>query len=125
MSLNAARPIALLLRQLHIGIVDVLVNPVFGEFIFGHYRTIPRMPILELTLASAATFGPPLTPAPVVLIGDNGLTEAVLKEIDRALTSHGLIKVRAGGDDREAREAMLSEICDKLSCARYTTWARR
>ena len=49
MSLNAARPIALLLRQLHIGIVDVLVNPVFGEFIFGHYRTIPRMPILELT----------------------------------------------------------------------------
>ena len=38
-------------------------------------------------------------------------------EIDRALTSHGLIKVRAGGDDREAREAMLSEICDKLSCA--------
>ena len=54
---------------------------------------------------------------PVVLIGDNGLTEAVLKEIDRALTSHGLIKVRAGGDDREAREAMLSEICDKLSCA--------
>ena len=41
----------------------------------------------------------------------------MLKEIDRALTSHGLIKVRAGGDDREAREAMLSEICDKLSCA--------
>ncbi|WP_238878364.1 YhbY family RNA-binding protein, partial [Achromobacter xylosoxidans] len=31
---------------------------------------------------------------PVVLIGDNGLSEAVLKEIDLALTSHGLIKVR-------------------------------
>ncbi len=54
---------------------------------------------------------------PVVLIGDNGLTEAVLKEIDLALSAHGLIKVRAGGDDREAREAMLANICDTLSCA--------
>ncbi|WP_251863611.1 YhbY family RNA-binding protein [Achromobacter sp. Marseille-Q4962] len=76
------------------------------------------MPILELTsrersdLRSAAH-----ALRPVVLIGDNGLTEAVMKEIDRALASHGLIKVRAGGEDREAREAMLSSICDALSCA--------
>src|SRR5690606_18333981 len=41
--------VALLLRHLHIGIVDVLVYPVFREFLLGHYRTIPRMPILELT----------------------------------------------------------------------------
>ncbi|MEI2417512.1 YhbY family RNA-binding protein [Orrella sp. JC864] len=54
---------------------------------------------------------------PVVLIGDNGLTEAVLKEIDRALSAHGLIKVRAGGEDRDARETMLAGICDALSCA--------
>ncbi|GAB1575392.1 YhbY family RNA-binding protein [Bordetella petrii] len=54
---------------------------------------------------------------PVVLIGDNGLTDAVLKEIDRALASHGLIKVRAGGSDRDEREAMLAAICDALSCA--------
>ena len=53
---------------------------------------------------------------PVVLIGDRGLTDAVLKEIDRALTAHGLIKVRAGGDDRETREALLSNICNALSC---------
>ena len=76
------------------------------------------MPILELTsrergdLRSAAH-----ALRPVVLIGDNGLTEAVLKEIDRALNAHELIKVRAGGDDREAREAMLATICDTLSCA--------
>ncbi|OZI33240.1 hypothetical protein CEG14_20605 [Bordetella genomosp. 1] len=76
------------------------------------------MPILELTsrersdLRSAAH-----SLRPVVLIGDNGLTEAVLKEIDRALNAHELIKVRAGGDDREAREAMLASICDTLSCA--------
>jgi RNA-binding protein len=54
---------------------------------------------------------------PVVLIGDNGLTEAVLKEIDLNLSAHELIKVRAGTADREAREEMLSAICEALSCA--------
>jgi len=51
------------------------------------------------------------------LIGDNGLTEAVLKEIDLALNSHGLIKVRAGSQEREDREAMLATVCETLSCA--------
>lgn len=54
---------------------------------------------------------------PVVLIGDNGLTEAVLKEIDLNLTVHELIKVRAGTADRQARDEMLTTICDTLSCA--------
>lgn len=54
---------------------------------------------------------------PVVLIGDRGLSDSVLKEIDRNLTAHQLIKVRAGGEDREARDAMLEAICDALSCA--------
>jgi len=53
---------------------------------------------------------------PVVLIGDHGLTDAVLKEIDRALAVHGLIKVRAGGEDRASREALLADICAALSC---------
>lgn len=76
------------------------------------------MPILELTSRERSDLRSAAHPLrPVVLIGDNGLTEAVLKEIDLALASHGLIKVRAGGDDREARESMLSTICDTLSCA--------
>ncbi len=54
---------------------------------------------------------------PVVLIGDNGLTEAVLKEIDRALSAHELIKVRAGTAERDDRDEMLAAICDALSCA--------
>ena len=54
---------------------------------------------------------------PVVLIGDRGLTESVLKEIDLNLKAHQLIKVRVAGDDREARIAMLDTICDSLSCA--------
>ncbi len=51
---------------------------------------------------------------PVVSISQNGLTEAVLKEIDASLNAHELIKVRVYGDDREAREAWYAEICEKL-----------
>jgi len=48
---------------------------------------------------------------PVVLIGGAGLSPAVLAEIDRALKSHELIKVRVNGADRPGREAILGEIC--------------
>ncbi|MFA5490542.1 MAG: YhbY family RNA-binding protein [Candidimonas sp.] len=54
---------------------------------------------------------------PVVLIGDKGLSDAVLKEIDLNLKAHQLIKVRVAGDDRQARVQMLESICDALSCA--------
>lgn len=37
---------------------------------------------------------------PVVLLGSNGLTDAVIKEVDRELNVHGLIKVRVPTDDR-------------------------
>ena len=47
---------------------------------------------------------------PVVLVGDKGLTSAVLAEIDRALTAHELIKVRAQAE-REDRAGLLAEIC--------------
>lgn len=55
---------------------------------------------------------------PVVLLGSQGLTEAVIKEIDRALKSHELIKVRVPGDDRDEREAMYAQIADQLDAAR-------
>jgi len=51
---------------------------------------------------------------PVVLIGDKGLTDEVIAEIDRALKAHELIKVRAGGADRDAREIWLDTICTRL-----------
>ena len=54
---------------------------------------------------------------PVVMIGADGLTPAVLKEAEVAIKSHGLIKVRVFSDDRAAREAMLTEIADKLDAA--------
>lgn len=55
---------------------------------------------------------------PVVLLGANGLTESVMKEIDRELKAHELIKVRVPTDDREEREAIYAEIAETLGCAR-------
>lgn len=54
---------------------------------------------------------------PVVLIGGDGLTPAVKKEIDAALNAHGLIKVRVFSDDRTARELMYQEIAAELNAA--------
>lgn len=54
---------------------------------------------------------------PVVMIGADGLTAAVQKEIDAALNAHGLIKVRVFGDDRTAREQMYQQLADDLNAA--------
>ena len=54
---------------------------------------------------------------PVVMVGGDGLTANVKKEIDAALKSHGLIKVRVFSDDRTAREAMFQSLADELSAA--------
>lgn len=51
---------------------------------------------------------------PVVMIGDAGLTEAVLKEATSAIAHHELIKIKIHSDDREYRETAMAEICEKL-----------
>jgi RNA-binding protein len=54
---------------------------------------------------------------PVVLIGSDGLTPAVKKETDAALSAHGLIKVRVFSDDRTARETIFQTLAEELSAA--------
>lgn len=49
---------------------------------------------------------------PVVMIGNNGLTPAVIKEISQSLNAHELIKIRVLGDDRDSRKALVNEICE-------------
>lgn len=56
--------------------------------------------------------------APVVLLGAGGLTDAVVKEIDRALAAHELIKIRVPGDDREVRDAIFRTVAERLGAAR-------
>jgi len=47
----------------------------------------------------------------VVHTGTAGITDAVVAEVDRALTAHELLKVRIGVEDREQRVALGDEIC--------------
>ncbi|GHF95390.1 ribosome assembly RNA-binding protein YhbY [Thalassotalea marina] len=48
---------------------------------------------------------------PIVLLGSNGLTEAVIAEIDYALNHHELIKVKIPTDDREVKGLIVDAIC--------------
>lgn len=52
---------------------------------------------------------------PVVITGQNGVTLAVLNEIDLALEHHELIKVRVNAADREDRKTMIQQICTDSS----------
>ena len=54
---------------------------------------------------------------PVVIIGGEGLTDAIFKEADLGLNAHGLIKVRMFSDSRPDREAALAALADKLGAA--------
>ena len=54
---------------------------------------------------------------PVVMIGSDGLTPAVQKEVDAALNAHGLIKVRVFSDERATRETIFTTLADALDAA--------
>ncbi len=53
---------------------------------------------------------------PVVTVAGNGLTEAVLQEIDRALNDHELLKVKLAIADRELRKQVAAELCQQSKC---------
>jgi RNA-binding protein len=52
---------------------------------------------------------------PIVMLGNAGLTEGVVKELDRALTDHELVKVSARVGARTARDAALDDLAVKTS----------
>ncbi len=54
---------------------------------------------------------------PVVQTGNSGVTDKLVAEVDRALTSHELIKVRIGSDDRADRVAIGDELCARSGAA--------
>jgi len=54
---------------------------------------------------------------PVVRLGNAGLTEAVVRETARALADHELIKIKAPGGDREARDALFVALAARTESA--------
>lgn len=57
---------------------------------------------------------------PVILMGNSGLTPAVVAETQRALSDHELIKVRLPGLEREQRDAQLARLADETGSALVT-----
>ena len=50
---------------------------------------------------------------PVVMLGNKGFTDAVLAEMEIALDTHELIKIKVAESDRDARAAMITSMCEK------------
>ena len=57
------------------------------------------------------------TRQPVVMIGNNGLNAAVLKEIELALNAHELIKIKAASNELETRRSWMAEMCAATNAA--------
>ncbi|WP_019593925.1 ribosome assembly RNA-binding protein YhbY [Thioalkalivibrio sp. ALM2T] len=55
---------------------------------------------------------------PIVTIGRNGLTDAVLAELELALTHHELVKIKVNIGDREVRNGTVEELCERTGAAR-------
>jgi hypothetical protein len=107
-----ARAQAFLLRALHVGVVNVAAEPLFRRRGFlqgqwggrggkgategGHTEWLPR----SHPRAAANCDRQAHKLNALVIIGDKGLTDEVVAEIDRTLKAHELIKVRAATDDR-------------------------
>jgi RNA-binding protein len=52
---------------------------------------------------------------PIIIIGNQGISESLLLETERALYDHELIKVRIpGGLDKEERALLINEFVNKL-----------
>ena len=57
----------------------------------------------------------------IVIIGNQGLTPMVLKEINNALDAHELVKVRINTETREEREEIVNQITEALTATMITS----
>jgi len=61
---------------------------------------------------------------PVVTVGQSGASEALIAEVDRSLTAHGLIKVKLAGADRSSRAGLAHLLCERTGAAAVQTVGR-
>ncbi len=50
---------------------------------------------------------------PLVIVGEKGLSESVMTELDQTLEHHELIKVKVNAGDREEKKALIAELVEK------------
>ena len=53
---------------------------------------------------------------PVVMISDQGISEGVQQEIERALNDHELIKIKISCGDRVYKKELIGKVCDLSQC---------
>jgi len=81
------------------------------------------MPLDEKHKRALRTRGHALKP--VVTIGNAGLTDAVLREIDLSLAHHELMKVKIAAGSREQRTEITGTICERLGAELVATGAAK
>ena len=59
--------------------------------------------------------------SPVIIVGDKGLGEGLLQELNRALEDHELIKIKIALNDRDDRAAMIDELCQQTKATLVQT----
>ena len=72
-----------------------------------------QMKLLNSQKKNYKTIGHKLKP--IVFIADNGLSENVVKELNRALDDHELIKIKINVDDRDFKTAVIQDICKQTN----------
>ena len=58
---------------------------------------------------------------PVVMIGNSGVTEGVITELNERIAQHELLKVRISGQDRSAKLKMAEDLCKQTNSQLVTT----
>ena len=52
---------------------------------------------------------------PIIIIGANGLSEAVLNELESALEYHELLKIKLPADDKASKACLIANICTETN----------
>ena len=52
---------------------------------------------------------------PVIMVGQNGVTKNILKELEIALDFHELVKIKIAGEDKEGRAEMIKQLSSAAS----------
>ena len=58
---------------------------------------------------------------PVVMLGQHGITENLLNELEIALNHHELVKIKIAGEDRKSRNEIINQLCEKSAAIKVQT----
>lgn len=51
---------------------------------------------------------------PIVMIGNNGITENILQEVERALTDHELVKIKLPAGSKQERDELGNQLANSV-----------